>query len=145
VADAAVAIRTSEPGDAPFIARLLTQLGYPAEPGQIEPRLAGLRDERSTLWVAELDGELVGLAALHLMHVLEYDEPTGRLTALVVAERARRRGVGNALLETVEDEARRQGCNRVTLSSGHWRHEARDFYHALGYEDVGNSFRKDLP
>ena len=64
---------------------MLGQLGYPAEPDQLERRLERLDGE---LFVAA-DDEPVGLAALQIMHVLQRDAPSARLTALVVREDAR--------------------------------------------------------
>ena len=63
-----------------------------------------------------LDGErVVGLASVHVMPILERDDPTARITAMVVEEAARRSGVGRALLERMEDVARAEGCGSALL------------------------------
>jgi GNAT superfamily N-acetyltransferase len=46
--------------------------------------------------------------------LVERDEPVGRLIALVVAEAFRGRGVGRALIDHVEQRARREGMYRST-------------------------------
>ena len=78
-------VRHAARHDLQGLAALLGQLGYPAEPDQLERRLERLDGE---LFVAA-DDEPVGLAALQIMHVLQRDAPSARLTALVVREDAR--------------------------------------------------------
>src|SRR5215216_623691 len=85
------------------LASLLDELGYPSEEGRIEARLARLT---GNVFVAEEDGSVVGFAAFHIVFLLERDRALCRLTALVVGEAARRRGLGRALVERVKAEAR---------------------------------------
>ena len=72
------------------------------------------------------------------------DRPSGRLIALVVAERFRRRGVARALVRRAEVEARALGCSRIILTSADHREDAHAFYLAAGYEQTGRRFAKDL-
>lgn len=123
-------IRTALPEDAEQIARLLGQLGYPSSAEQVRGRL-----ERVTTIVAEQDGHVVGVAATHLRHNLERDEPTCRLTALVVDEPARGRGVGRALLEAVVADAEGSGCERVEVTLRPHRSAAEALYRSLGFEE----------
>jgi GNAT superfamily N-acetyltransferase len=94
--------------------------------------------------VAEVDDEIVGLAAFHVIPHLELDDPTGRLTSLVVAADARREGIGRALVERVAQAARDQGCGQLELMSGDSRAEAHAFYRALGFDDTSRRFVKEL-
>jgi hypothetical protein len=66
-----VQVRRAAPQDLPGLAVLLEQLGYPADPDQIERRLERLDGE---LFVAAGD-ELLGLATLQVMHVLRVSRP----------------------------------------------------------------------
>jgi hypothetical protein len=71
-------IRDARPEDAQALARLIEQLGYPTSPDR--------------LVVAELEGRVVGLASVHISLSVEYDEPSAKLSAIVVDSDYRRRG-----------------------------------------------------
>jgi GNAT superfamily N-acetyltransferase len=125
------------------IAALLDELGYPSTAAQVEARLAALPAGELVL-VAEIDGQVAGLAGLRVEPLIERDEPSGRLTALVVASRWRGRGLGESVVRAVEEEARARGCQRIVLSSGNHRGEAHAFYERLAYEATGRRFAKEL-
>src|SRR4051794_12101375 len=129
-------VRDARPSDAEGIAQLLTELGYPVSPERLGRRLQVLAGERAPRGVvAEGGGELCGVAALHCMHLLERDDPTCRLTALVVAPEARGRGVGRALLARVEREARGRGCVQLEVTTAEPHAGAHEFYERLGFEE----------
>jgi GNAT superfamily N-acetyltransferase len=129
-----VTIRRAELSDASAIARLLGELGYPADPGAVAARLSALGDGDRVL----LAGDGGGLVALHRVPWLAEGGAFARVTALVVAHAERRRGVGRALLAAVEDVARGWGCDLVEVSSGRRpeRHAAHAFYASAGYEET---------
>jgi GNAT superfamily N-acetyltransferase len=137
-------IRDACAEDAAAIADLLGQLGYPAETDAVRPRLQRLAEAGDRLVVAEVDGEVVGLASLHVSPSLEYDEPAGKLAALVVAERHRGTGVGRALVEAMEAEARTRGCGAFFLTTAERRADAHAFYERLGLEYTGRRYAKTL-
>jgi aminoglycoside 6'-N-acetyltransferase I len=136
-----VNVRPAAPGDAAGIAALLGQLGYPAAPEPVRARLGRLDAEAL---VADDGGAIVGVAAVQVMHVLERDAPVARLTALVVREDARRRGVARALLDAVEARARAAGCEQLHVTSAERRTDAHEAYRALGFVDTGRRFGKTL-
>lgn len=124
---------------------MLAQLGYPTDEATILRRLERVRASRSDrLFVAELDGEVVGLAGIHVSPSLEYDEDAAKVSAIVVDEAQRRRGVGRALLSAVEAEARRRGCALVFLTTAERRRDAHAFYRRLGWEETGRRFAKRI-
>lgn len=138
-------IRTAETSDAPAIATLMTQLGYPSTPGEIERRLTRLLPKPDyTAVVAESDGDVVGLVIVHLEHGLEYDAIDGRIMGLVIDERWRGRGLGKRLMREMERWCQERGAGRVLLTSGNRRADAHKFYDALGYERTGVRFIKRL-
>ena len=94
--------------------------------------------------VAELDGQIVGLAGAYVDYALEINGKYGRLSGLVVAETSRGRGIGKRLLEWIECWLRNRGASRITLTSGNQRTEAHRFYRNLGYEETGLRFAKKL-
>lgn len=123
--------------DAARVTVLLGQLGYPTDAVRVRARLDDvLADQRTVLIAAEVDGVVSGVAALHVMPLLEHDGYRGRLTALVVDESCRGQGVGRRLVTEVEQEARRLGCRDMEVTSSRTRDAAQSFYRNLGYEDI---------
>jgi N-acetylglutamate synthase-like GNAT family acetyltransferase len=138
-------VRDARPSDAAGIAQLLTELGYPVSPERLGRRLLVLAGERATrVFVAEAEGRLCGVAALHWQHLLERDDPVCRLTALMVAPEARGRGVGRALVGRVERDARGHGCAQLEVTTAEERAAAHEFYERLGFQERPRRFVLEL-
>lgn len=135
-------LREATTADAASIARLLTQLGYPVRPDAVVPRLEQLRRADDRVVVAELEGELVGLAHLQVAPAIEHDGPAAKLAALVVDERHRGAGVGRALVEAIELQARSLDCALLYLTTAERRAGAHAFYEGLGFERTGRRYAK---
>jgi GNAT superfamily N-acetyltransferase len=98
--------------------------------------------DRDDVWLAgaETSGELLGYC-LGFDHLTFY--ANGRVAwieEVMVAESARRRGVGRALMNEFEEWARSRGSRLVGLAT----RRAAPFYEALGYEASATYFRKVL-
>jgi GNAT superfamily N-acetyltransferase len=130
--------------DAPGIAPLLAELGYPADAATVAARLRRPAAAGDVVLVARIRQAIAGVASVHLMPVLHEDEPVGYVTALVVAPAFQRQGVGRALIAAVEQHARAQGCTRLSLTSNVRRLDAHSFYEALGFARTGLRFTKKL-
>jgi N-acetylglutamate synthase-like GNAT family acetyltransferase len=140
-----VTVRDATRADVPAIAGLLDQLGYPASEDDVAARLRRLGETGADrLFVAELDGAVVGLAGIHVSRSLEYDEDAAKVSAIVVDERAQKGGVGRALMAAVEAEARERGCVLLFLTTAERRADAHAFYGRLGFEETGRRFAKRL-
>jgi aminoglycoside 6'-N-acetyltransferase I len=135
-----VRIRSARPADAAGIARLLGQLGYPAEEAAVTRRLERLGDDR--LFVADTDGQVAGIAQLHVSPSLEYDRPTAKLAVLVVDGEHRNGGIGRALVDTAESDARARDCELLFLTTAERRVDAHAFYARLGFEHSGRRYAK---
>jgi N-acetylglutamate synthase-like GNAT family acetyltransferase len=138
-------VREAEPGDLEAITDLVRQLGYPSGKGAVAGRLERLADDPRSWVLVALEGErMVGLASVHVMPVLERDDPTARITAMVVDEPARGSGVGRLLLEQLEKQARSEGCARIYLTTRYEREGAAAFYRRMGFQDTSLRFVKEL-
>jgi GNAT superfamily N-acetyltransferase len=142
-----VTLREARPEDAPALAALLAELGYPDTPEAVAARVARFAaDDASCFLVAEEGSGLGGLACATVMPLAHEDGSWCRLSAVVVAEARRRTGVGRALVEAVEAFARGRGCTLVEVTSGERpeRAAAHRFYARLGYEQVSKRYLEAL-
>ena len=137
-------IRDAEARDADAISALLGQLGYPATGEALPARLERLQIVGDRVVVADLDGAIVGLAQLHVSPTLEYERPAAKLAALVVDASHRGEGVGRALVEAMEAEARARRCELLFLTTAARREDAHEFYLRVGLEETGKRFAKSL-
>jgi GNAT superfamily N-acetyltransferase len=129
-------VRAADAGDAKAIAPLLGELGYAADPAEVRQRLDRLlaRPDGGVL-VAEIAGEVVGVASYQVIDLLERARPYCRVTALVTAAEHRRRGVAKALIGAIESAALAAGCFRLEVTTGPERAEALRFYTALDFHE----------
>jgi GNAT superfamily N-acetyltransferase len=134
--------------DAEAVDELLNQLGYPQDGAATAARLQAWNDDPSSVaFAAELDGEVLGLIAVHVCPFFERTGSWGRIVALIVAEQARGRGVGGRLMTAAEAFAVSRGCVRMEVTSSDHRAAAHEFYERRGYEvQTGRStrFLRDL-
>lgn len=138
-------IREARDEDAAAIAGLLDELGYPAPGDAIPQRLANMRaDGNQWTLVAETDGRVIGMATIVVRHVINRDEPFGRLASVVVADEWRSRGVGAALMARTEEICRAAGCSAIEVTSADHRPRAHDFYRRLGFVERPRRFIKQL-
>lgn len=138
-------IRPPGPDDAPSIAALIVQLGYEATAHSIQKRLTAiqLHGDYAT-FLGAVSNHIVALALVHTAFSLEHDTPHARLLGFVVDSSWRKKGIGRALMDHVENWAMRQGAPFLTLSSGLHRADSHAFYERLGYENTGLRFGKHL-
>ena len=140
-------IRDARVEDAAALTALLAELGYPDDLERVAARVGTFRGGASSLILVADEGDtLVGAASASVMPLLHEDGSWCRLSALVVAERSRRRGVGRALVTALEARARAAGCRYLEVTSGErpGREAAHAFYEALGLEQVSRRYLKEL-
>jgi GNAT superfamily N-acetyltransferase len=115
--------------------RLIPQLGIHKTSLTLEELRALIATEGSALLVArepDENGEIVGVLSLTIYRV-----PTGVRSILedvVVDEKVRRHGIGEALVRYAIDLARDAGANGVSLTSNPQREAANQLYGAMGFE-----------
>lgn len=143
-------IRLVRRADASAVNELLEQLGYPQD-GQAATAdriQTWAEDPASAAYVAEDGDDLLGVIAMHVCPFFERDGSWGRITALVVSDRARGRGVGSQLVAAAEAFAATRGCLRMEVTSSDRRQDAHEFYRRCGYiHQAGKSsrFLRELP
>jgi GNAT superfamily N-acetyltransferase len=143
----ALKIRRAKSTDAPQIAVLSGQLGYPATAAQMRKRLLGIKPaSQHAVFVAgsKKDG-VVGWVHVSRQPLLEV-EIRAEVNGLVVAEGQRSLGAGARLLAAAEDWARKHGCKGMSVRSNVIRDRAHKFYERNGYDHykTQKSFRKKL-
>lgn len=140
-------IRIARNYDAPALAALCGELGYPATRQQVVARLAAIEAEpASRVLVAEAaDGRVAGW--LHVaVHAQLLDDEVAEILGLVVGEAMRGAGVGMALLAAAEAWARERGAVAVRVRSRVERERAHRFYERAGYarSKTQHAFAKPL-
>lgn len=131
--------------DAASIASLVTQLGYPSTPKEMAGRLKILLLlPEYGIFVAEADGEIVGLVGAYMGYSLEFSGTYGRLTSLIVDEKHRGAGIGRQLIAKIEDWIRDQGALLTVVTSSNHRADSHRFYENNGYLNTGIRFTKKL-
>ena len=93
--------------------------------------MRSVRDSATNVVVARQAGHLLGFA------IMKYDDDEAHLLLLAVQPTRRREGVGRALLAWLEATVQVAGIAAVSLEARAGNHEARVFYAAHGYREVG--------
>ncbi len=124
-------------------ALLLPQLSQSSPPPDAAQVAVLVADPGSVVFVARLDGSIVGTLTLVLYRI-----PTGLkawIEDVVVDGSARGHGVGEALNEAALDEARARGAKAVSLTSRPSREAANRLYQRIGFSRRDtNVYRYDL-
>jgi GNAT superfamily N-acetyltransferase len=98
-----------------------------------------------TLYLAELENEVVGTFALLIMDNLAHGgSPSGIVEEVVVHPHWQRRGIGKSMMHFAMGKCREAGCYKLTLSSHLKRKSAHKFYRSLGFRRHGLSFLMHL-
>lgn len=135
-------IRRAEPEDLAAIIALYAEDEL-AEPrgggGVLEARYTRAfaeigSDPNNGVYVAELDGAVVGTFQLTFIRQLSYAGClVAQIESVIVHSEARSRGVGDGMMRWAIREARSRGCLRVQLTSNLRRERAHRFYERLGF------------
>jgi putative acetyltransferase len=124
--------------DSPDALRLITALNaeltalFP-EPGATHFSISGAQVAAGdgAFLLAYLDDTAVGCGAVRRL-----DEATAELKRMYVERSVRGRGIGRALVEALEHEARLLGTSKVVLETGTRLAAAIRLYEAMGYRRI---------
>ena len=141
-----LSVRPATEADAPTLATLMTQLGYPSDAAQVLARLKRSESDPDICALVALhEGMVAGFIGLMIFPSFTHDELHGYIMALVVDEARRGSGVGATLLAKAEAWFAARGVRRATLTTALHREKAHAFYEHLGYEFNGRRYVKALP
>ena len=144
--DVDLCVRTAEPGDTAALAELMTQLGYPTRPAEMEMRMEMiLANKKYATFVAISKGKVCGMIGTFTRYTYEHNSPSAMILALVVSETMRGRGVGQALIAAAENDLAQKNIKRVAVNARFERTQAHEFYEKLGYRKNGVRLIKELP
>lgn len=141
-------VRAAEPRDADRVLALMEGLTRPPvanDPGpQRDVFTTHLENPDARVFVAEIDGEVAGAVSLWFQPRLNWTTCQGWIPDLYVDPGFRRRGAARALLDACAAEAKRRGCHRLVLESGHHRAEAHRLYESYGFEHYARAYVLEL-
>jgi predicted N-acetyltransferase YhbS len=140
-----IVIRPLRPDDIGAVMHLHRELGwnpaFKADGSTLRSRLEALTAEESALLlVAERDAAVVGYIHGEIVTYLLFAGSEMLISEVFVAEKARGRGVGKALIGAIETEAVRRKCFRISVLNSRERESyKRGFYPSLGYQERGQT------
>jgi ribosomal protein S18 acetylase RimI-like enzyme len=143
---APLTVRDARLEDAPVLAALMTELGYPTEPKSMSAGLNRvLADPAFRALVAVCpEGKVVGFAGFRVGPTFEGDALEGEIVALVVDPKYRNQGSGAAIVEAGEAWAASRGASSMMLGTRGDRERAHRFYERHAYLEDGLRYRKRL-
>ncbi|WP_220471288.1 GNAT family N-acetyltransferase [Mumia sp. ZJ1417] len=148
----ALHVRDVTADDVPAIVAMLVDdpLGVTREsPDDLTPYLDAVAaisaDPHNRVLVAERDGEVIATMQLTYIRGLgRRGASRAQIEAVRVRSDLRGDGLGSQLIVWAVDEARRQGCSLVQLTSDASREGAHRFYERLGFTASHIGFKRTL-
>lgn len=121
------------------IAEILQETGWfnVVELGRIDQALSQRRDDiHRVLTAQQQDGVVIGYIAYHLLPYLFLAGDEAYVSELFVRDTERGRGVGAALMDAAQREAKARGAVRMMLVTGRNRESyRREFYKKRGWRE----------
>lgn len=90
-----------------------------------------LVDPKIHFYAARVSTDFCGIGALKI------NDGYGEVKSMFVAEDARGKGVADAILRQIEDQARADGLPVLKLETGNVLHPAHRLYRRFGFKDCG--------
>jgi GNAT superfamily N-acetyltransferase len=107
-----------------------------------------IADHDSTIFLAQIGRQPVGLAEVYIRedqaNPQRVSRRHGHLQSLITAEKFRRQGVGNKLLEAAERWAREKGAVEMRLDIWEFAQGPLQFYEKSGYRTLRRSMVREL-
>lgn len=146
MSEARIQIRRSRRTDFTAVMQLLAASNVAVPPPERATlrRFRGLVTDLGTdFYLALLDGAVAGL--VHMSYARQLARPpVARLEQLLVAEAARRRGIGSALLSFAQRRAHRRGCGSLSCAVPPGSPVASAFLRKAGLQSNGEWVCQEL-
>ncbi|MCX9154582.1 GNAT family N-acetyltransferase [Niveibacterium sp. 24ML] len=131
-----MSVRVAEPGDAPAIARLYSQLLGSDRVSVTPARLSQLKDDPATRLLVSVNdtGDVIATALLcFCADAMFNDQPFAVVENIVVDEANRSAGIGTYLLSEIERICLERDCSKIMLLSSATRTAAHRFFERHGF------------
>ena len=132
-------VRLATPADAEGISQVIKEAFTPLRENYTDeafevvtpgPEIIVQRFDEGPMWIAEVDGEIVGTVSL-------MTEPEGLyVRSMAVSPRTQRMGVGHKLLDALHEQIKGGEIKRVFLYTTYFTPGAKDMYAKHGYTFV---------
>jgi ribosomal protein S18 acetylase RimI-like enzyme len=115
---------------------------------EIDYYLGLISDESTAVFVAEMDGDVVGF-----VHAIARDTPDIPvlvprrfviIDSIVVKSEYKKRGIGRMLMKAMEEWTKEKGASSIELNVYEFNEEAITFYKSLGYKTFSQRLSKGL-
>ncbi len=130
-----VNIRPAESKDIPAVVALVQELAQSiGETSPLTPEYVRtyLKTHGVGIFLAESENEILGLLSYTLKPNLYHAGNCCIIEELIVAQKARSRGIGKILVEFLIDRLRRENCAEISVSAVKENTRAIEFYRRLG-------------
>ncbi len=141
-----VSVREIAVADAEIAAALCGELGYPADPSEIERRIRKIHEMPDhTVIVACVEEQVAGWIDVGIIQHFQ-SERYGEIGGFVVARGHRSSGIGRELIRRAEEWVAARGVKKILVRSQLVREAAHRFYLREGYSHTKTSavFTKPL-
>lgn len=142
-----ISIRRGQPEDAPKLFRLASQYQTGREPITrdeftitLDNILRYREQETNVLFIAEIEGEVVGYSLMTVSRLLHAPGLTAHLQEIVVDKESRKQGIGDRLMAANEHYCMGRGVRQLSAVTSH----IGSFYNHRGFEPIGQHYRKVL-
>lgn len=106
--------------------------------------LETINDQHGEMLVAKDNGEVLGLIVWFLEEELEFDEPYGYTSDIVVLEQKRGKGIGQLLLDEAIKHIKTTGVKRVHIGVLLANTQTKEFYSKNGFDEYSVEMTKLL-
>lgn len=103
-----------------------------------------LKRNDTKIFVAELNGKLVGLITFYVLPNIRHGSHRGHIEDIVVSKNMRGEGIGSKLFDSVKKYCRDNNIKVIKLDSGRELIDAHKFYEKNGGKYTEKMFRFDI-
>lgn len=115
---------------------------------EIEHYMGLISDENTIVFVAELEGKILGFVQAIVRDASDIPILVPRryaiIDGIVVMSKYKKRGIGGMLMKRIEEWAKEKDVSSIELNVFEFNEEAITFYESLGYKTLSRKLSKDL-